>query len=823
MPQAIVTLPDGRKARVSFDTPEQLDAAVTDLNKGPQFGKLDPTTGRIRGVGDIIEEAVGEPALHIASGMVGSAVGGIAGLARGAGAAAGALSQGEGLRGARDAFVQEGGQTVENVQQALTLQPRTKIGKAVSGAIAVPFTLLQKGSRYLGEKTQDVTGSAELATLVDTGIQAAAGAALPPALRAGGRALKRATQGSAAAAEMSASGAPRQAPAEVGETAPRGTSSRGTSPPNLPPEMSATGAARQPPSQVGEPVTAPQAAPAPDLTTTGAPRQAPSQVGEGPAPETRSTPPPTPEGRARAYADRIGLDWAALGAGTRKALTTIAQDATALERLNPAAVKRQAALGGLRVPVQATRGQLERDPVQLRREAIASNTTEGQPIRDVDIAANRDLQANLEVLRGRAGGLRGGLHDPLTEEGEPAATPSIRRETKTPTQVGQAAQEAARGKAKWSRKVVEGLYRKARETEPDAKAGLKPITDLLTENPDIQHLGWVQSWLNKARSVLPRDEAGNLPELKEVTLNELDDLRKLANKNIKAGGTAGHYASQLKEAIDTAMQDVPEGAAAWKKATDAFRKHQEEFKDQTAVRNLVGTKKGASDRQLALEKTWNKVATGSLEQLRQVKRTLLTGGTAATRTAGRAAWRDIRAETVNRILEDARNVTAADETERAILTEAALRRSIKRIPRENLIEILGRSNVRELDAILRARRITTRSPVGGRTTQSGTVPNALSLFERVLKHIPGGKYAVGGKKLLKQVGELGQLGKTVERATTSPLEETAREVERLQAARARRAAVETLESGGQTLPGGAAPQPLPIGEALKQREKPRER
>jgi hypothetical protein len=169
---------------------------------------------------------------------------------------------------------------------------------------------------------------------------------------------------------------------------------------------------------------------------------------------------------------------------------------------------------------------------------------------------------------------------------------------------------------------------------------------------------------------------------------------------------------------------------------------------------------------------------------------------------------------VNRILEDARNVTTKDETERAVLTANALRKSISRIPRENLNEILGKGATNELYRIMRARDITTRSPVGGRTTQSGTVPNALVLAEKALKHIPFAKYAVGAKHAIQELGERGEAAKTAKEAVVSPLEQAARDVERAQAKRARRAAIDVLESGGGAGP-GASPQPLPIGSVVR--------
>lgn len=829
MPQANVTLPDGTKARVTFDTPEQLDAAVNDLNTQVN----DRTTDKL-GVphpGEYVSRALGEPTLKVLSGMAGAAAGGVAGIARGAGAGAASLAQGEGLEKAKGAFVDEAASTIRNVGEAMTIEPKTTVGRAATKVAEAPFTLLAKGADIAGEKTSEVTGSPAAGAAVNTLIQAAPGAVLGVAGRGrtprptGGvrrgpfDAVPRETPAAApdnSVPPISMPKAPELEPEELEELisehgltirnqteAERAfgehnrifafnemdeTPSEVTSLEMLrnytPDRLVAVPRALFPDEAPRRPTTAQEAPGAGQ--PSGAPGASPAAEPGAGAAEQGGTP---QERRARAYAGNLGLDWARLGAGVRAALTTIAADAGALERLNPDAVRRQAATQSLRIPVRASQGQLSLDPVQLRREALAATTDAGKPIKQIDLDANRDIQANLEVLRGRVGGQRGGLHDPTTEEGRRLG-PSIRESTPPPTRVGESVQTAARAKAKLSKDNYDRLYEIARETEPTAEAGLAPITELIKKSPAIQHLDWVNGWIKRTRATreLPEGQA-----LEKVTLSELDDLRSEASGI--AGANAGKesfYAGRLVRAIDKAMQDVPAGAKAWRAAINAFRKHKQEYSDQSAVRKLVEDRKG--DRGLALEKTWKTVVqNGSLESLRQVKKTLLTEGTPATRAAGRRAWRDMRAETVNRILEDARNVSSTDAAERRLLTAVALKRSLDRIPRENLEEVLGKRNVRELKDILRAREITR-----GRTTESGTVPNALVLFEQALKHIPGGKYAVGAAHGLKKVGDLGAGARTAAEAAVTPLEQAA----------------QAVQKAGPTLPTAGGAGPDTIGAAL---------
>ena len=74
--------------------------------------------------------------------------------------------------------------TIANVGDALTYQPRTPMGKAATEIVQYPFEKLAEGGNWVGRKVQDVTGSEVLATAADTAVNA-----LPmlvgPAIKAG--------------------------------------------------------------------------------------------------------------------------------------------------------------------------------------------------------------------------------------------------------------------------------------------------------------------------------------------------------------------------------------------------------------------------------------------------------------------------------------------------------------------------------------------------------------------------------------------------------------------------------------------------------------
>lgn len=456
--------------------------------------------------------------------------------------------------------------------------------------------------------------------------------------------------------------------------------------------------------------------------------------------------------KATDYARSIGLDWDALSGEIQGKLASIARTAGQLEQLDPAAVKRLATLQGLKVPVPATRGQILRDPVQLRNEGNAAATVEGAPIRDTYTAQDNALQANLDVLRGKVAGT-----------GKTAATATNAEEA------GGTVQGAARGKEAFSKANYDRLFKVARETEPDARASVTPVTDLLTQNPEIQHLGWVQTWLNRAAKLAGGKEGEPVP-ITDATLKELADLRSQATAIARTGGKEGLYAGNVVGAIDQAMESVPAGAKAWRAANQAYKAHKTEFAEQGAVADLVDNS-SRTDRATALENTVKTVASGSLEDIRNVKRTLLTGGDETTRTAGKQAWREVRRQVIDRIKAEATKGIAEKADGTPNVSVAKLKQAIDYYGHDKLNEIFGPGTAKEVYRILDAAKVVKTMPAGGPPIGSSTLQNVLTFMGRGIDRLPGGSTAVNIMRGAAKVKDIGATARTSEQANLLPLDE----------------------------------------------------
>jgi hypothetical protein len=101
---------------------------------------------------------VGETIGNLATSAVAAPVAGLAGIAQGVKNLVGA----DGMPAA---------DRVRQVQDALTFQPRSDTGKAITGAVAYPFEKLAEGADVAGEAAANATNSPAFGAAVNTGIQ----------------------------------------------------------------------------------------------------------------------------------------------------------------------------------------------------------------------------------------------------------------------------------------------------------------------------------------------------------------------------------------------------------------------------------------------------------------------------------------------------------------------------------------------------------------------------------------------------------------------------------------------------------------------------
>jgi hypothetical protein len=192
------------------------------------------------------------------------------------------------------------------------------------------------------------------------------------------------------------------------------------------------------------------------------------------------------------------------------------------------------------------------------------------------------------------------------------------------------------------------------------------------------------------------------------------------------------------------------------------------------MRDMVSDKPGTTDRATALEDTFDRVIrSGSAEQLVQFKNSLTTGGDAATRIAGNNAWKALQGATVDYLRSKAAGTRAIPGEKGQLQFNSTFLDALHDIDADGKLEtIFGVQKAKQVREIAQAVRDVRTKPTG-RIAGSDTVPRIIKTLERATD-IPGVGPVIGGSvKAVQKVYAMGQEGRKVKNALSTPLDEAA--------------------------------------------------
>jgi hypothetical protein len=400
----------------------------------------------------------------------------------------------------------------------------------------------------------------------------------------------------------------------------------------------------------------------------------------------------------------------------------------------PDVQNRVALAQGLRVPVPLRKGQATRELGQQQFEAEMAKTYPkdvGRPIIESNLNQNERILQNFDAYVDATGAQKAGEFN-LREVGKVVDTALVNQANKAKKQVGDA-------------------YKLAREAGEDA---------------ELVDVKGVQSYLNglEAESInapiikSAKMKLDNLAKDGQISLNELEEVRKMVNS--LSGDTPSNMAfgKQIKDQIDLAT--VGKGGELYQKARKLRENYAREFENVGYVDRLLSKKPGTSDRSVALEDVFDhSIMKGSLDDVRSIGRTLKKAG-----PEGEQAWRELQGQTIEQMKAAVTKNIQRDEGGNPIVSPKQFDTFVKNLDADGKLDyIFGKKGAQEIRD-LRDTAITVYSPVAG-INQSNTASALTQALDRIrgsaLSKLPmgvGSLYEVGAematkKKLGKQVQE----------------------------------------------------------------------
>jgi hypothetical protein len=394
----------------------------------------------------------------------------------------------------------------------------------------------------------------------------------------------------------------------------------------------------------------------------------------------------------------------------------------------PLAAQRMQMAKQLRVPIDISKGQATRNLADQQFEAETMKTYPegvGRPLIAAQELRNTKIGQNLDAY--------------VDATGARVANEFYMRPT------GEAVDTALRETANKSKTAYKSAYTTARASEEgQQKVNVQAIIDQLgTMEAEAVNAPVINS---------AKIKLGQLAKNGEMTLNEVEEVRKMVNR--LSGDTPSNMAfgGDIKTMIDTVTQNA--GGDLFKEARRLRTKFANEFENIGLIDDLLKNKPNSKDRIVALEKVFDhSIMQSDLDSLMALGRTL------KKTPNGQQAFRELQGQTIENIRNAITKNIETDSLGQRNFNPKQFDTIVKNLDKSGKLDYMfGKSGAQEIRN-LRDTAITINSPVKG-INQSNTASAMDKVLNKLINRIPlvgpmveVGSEALEKQKLTKQVQE----------------------------------------------------------------------
>lgn len=321
----------------------------------------------------------------------------------------------------------------------------------------------------------------------------------------------------------------------------------------------------------------------------------------------------------------------------------------------------------LPVPIELARFQRTRDFVeQQRARELAKNNEVGGPIRDRMARQQDELRQNFERFIEGTGS----------------------EVWNNPYEQGGIIADALGTLAKRERTRTNALYKRAE------KAGemREPVDYTELSEFIAQQTPTTRDVLAPVLKTVDEQLLANDPnKTGMITLNQMEDIRKMINKVASPGTPSASFGRDLRGIIDNVTKDA--GGDVYKQARASRTKYARDFEDIDLVQKVFDTKPGTTERYVGLEKITDKI-TGEGTPLDSVKH--LIGLLEKAGPRGTRAMRELQGSVMEKIRDQAYRGVTTDESGQVVIQPAALNKIITSMNKNGKLDLIFDKKTAEL-------------------------------------------------------------------------------------------------------------------------------
>lgn len=321
----------------------------------------------------------------------------------------------------------------------------------------------------------------------------------------------------------------------------------------------------------------------------------------------------------------------------------------------------------LPVPIELARFQRTRNfAEQQRARELAKNNEVGGPIRDRMSQQQDALRQNFERFIEGTGS----------------------QVWENPYEQGGVIADALSTLAKRERTKINALYKRAEQAgEMREPVSYRSLSDFIAgQTPTTR-----EKLAPVLRTVQEQLDAADPNKTGMITLNQMEDIRKLINKVASPGTPDASFGRDMRGIIDDATKDA--GGDVYRQARSARAKYARDFDDIDLVQKIYSTKPGSTERYVALEKVVDRI-TGTSAPLDSVNSLLSLLDRAGPR--GARAKKELQGAVMEKIRDQAYRGITRDESGGVVIQPAALNSIIVQLDKSGKLDAIFDKKTAEL-------------------------------------------------------------------------------------------------------------------------------
>lgn len=379
----------------------------------------------------------------------------------------------------------------------------------------------------------------------------------------------------------------------------------------------------------------------------------------------------------------------------------------------PETVTRTQMAEQLRVPVQLSKGQAERELGQQQFEIETPKISPelGKPLVEAQARRNDAILQNFDAFVDATGKQTFGL--------EPTGRVVVEALNK----------EAQKAKAK-----IGQTYKQAKEAgETEQPVSYAPLRTFIEEQTPT-----VRAKIAPVLDVVNEQLTKNDPKgTGQISINAIEDIYTLINKMYEPNTPNASYGRDLRNIINTLTEG--QGGKLYQEARKMRQEYAQRFENIGAVDRLLSTKRNSSDRVVAFNDVFEKsIINGTLDDVKNLGYALKKSG-----DEGLQALRELRGQTIEYLKDRVTQSIDTDIYGNAVVSPAKFKSAVRELDQDGKLDYLfGKKGAQEIRDLMET-TILVNAPLKGAANTS----NSASLVIRSLDMInrsPIGKIPVVG-------------------------------------------------------------------------------